>query len=242
MKERQRPRRKLARHFTREKELVGLPALAAGGFKEAAQDAVVFQSVNRTGTLDDSAHDHHGAQTTLGLVVGGRNPGAVEAGEEELLFLAPQALAKGLGAGVAQRLSTELAQFGAQGTALFFGRFGPPGLGSRRLPRLPPTFPTPLNILAELDGGGIGGAAPEQRQFLAEFFGFGSDVGQTGLAGLGVDAVVGGEGVGHQDATEMLAQEFLGRFAGGKDNMGWSGWEEFDNLTTNAKTNSREKK
>jgi hypothetical protein len=35
-----------------------------------------------------------------------------------------------------------------------------------------------------------------------------------------------------------------GKFAldGDKDNMGWSGWEEFGNLTTNDKPNLREKK
>jgi len=45
-------------------------ALAAGGFKQAAQDAVILQSVLAAGSLDDFAHDDHGPQAALGLVVG----------------------------------------------------------------------------------------------------------------------------------------------------------------------------
>ena len=67
---------------------VNLFALSPGGLKEAAQDAVVFQALVGAGTLNHPAHDHHGAQTALGQVVGGRDLRAAKAGEQEFLFLA----------------------------------------------------------------------------------------------------------------------------------------------------------
>ena len=38
-----------------------------GGFKEAAQDAVVFHALVGTGSLDDPAHDDHRTQNAIGL-------------------------------------------------------------------------------------------------------------------------------------------------------------------------------
>jgi hypothetical protein len=55
----------------------------------------------RLGRLDSSAHDHHWAQTALGLVVGGRDLGSLKAGEQELLLLAQESLAKAFGSGIA---------------------------------------------------------------------------------------------------------------------------------------------
>ena len=82
-------------------ELVGFFALAACGFKQAAQDAVIFQSFLRAGAVDDFAHDDDRAQTALGLIIGGRDVGPAEAGEELLLLRAGEAFAEGLGFGVA---------------------------------------------------------------------------------------------------------------------------------------------
>jgi hypothetical protein len=54
---------------------MGLFTLAPSGFKEAAQDAEVFQPFVGTGALDNPAHGHHRAQTTLRLIVGRRDVG-----------------------------------------------------------------------------------------------------------------------------------------------------------------------
>lgn len=61
-------------------------ALASGGFKEAAEDGVVFQSLVRASALDDPAHDDDGAQAPFGLIIGGGYSGVAEAGEEDLKF------------------------------------------------------------------------------------------------------------------------------------------------------------
>jgi hypothetical protein len=39
------------------KEAVRFPALTSGGFKEAADDAVILETIGGTGALDDSAHN-----------------------------------------------------------------------------------------------------------------------------------------------------------------------------------------
>ena len=70
-----------------QEETMGLFALAPGRFHEAAQDTVVFQPLARTGALDDSAHDGHGAQTSSGLTLGQGNLAPSKAGEEALLPL-----------------------------------------------------------------------------------------------------------------------------------------------------------
>jgi len=57
---------------------VGLFALSAGGFKEAAQDAVVLQTLAGTRAVDDFAPDDDRAQTALGLMVGRGDVGAAE--------------------------------------------------------------------------------------------------------------------------------------------------------------------
>lgn len=85
-----------------QEELVRLLALRAGGLKEAAQDAMILQAAGRAGALDHFAHDDHGAQTALGLVIGGWDARMAEASEEMLLFRAGQALAEGVGPGGAQ--------------------------------------------------------------------------------------------------------------------------------------------
>lgn len=51
-------------------ELMDCVALGLGRLKEAAQDAVVSHSRVGTSALNDSAHDHRGAQTPPGLGVG----------------------------------------------------------------------------------------------------------------------------------------------------------------------------
>jgi len=86
----------------REEERVGRLALPACGLKEAAQDAVILQSLGGAGAMDDFVQDHHRAQTALGLIVGGRDVGVAEAGEEVRLLGAQQPLTKGLRLGVAQ--------------------------------------------------------------------------------------------------------------------------------------------
>ena len=48
-----------------EEEPLGFLALAAGGFKQAAQDAVIFQSFVGAGAVDDFAHDDHRPETGL---------------------------------------------------------------------------------------------------------------------------------------------------------------------------------
>ncbi len=70
---------------------------------------MVFQPRLGTGALDDATHDHHGAQTAFGQVVGGRDLGPIEAGEEEFLFLAPKSLAKALGWGIVEGPGTKSA-------------------------------------------------------------------------------------------------------------------------------------
>ena len=47
-----------------QKEEARLFSLPAGRLKEAAQDAVIFQSLVRAGAVDDFAHDGHQTQTT----------------------------------------------------------------------------------------------------------------------------------------------------------------------------------
>jgi hypothetical protein len=84
-------------------EKVRFLALASGGFKEAAHDGVILESFGSAGALDDPAHNDHGAEGALGVVVGGRDVGTAKAGEEEFLFGAQQAFAKGFGLGVAER-------------------------------------------------------------------------------------------------------------------------------------------
>ena len=110
-----------------EEETMRFFALASGGFKEAAQDGVVFQACLGTGSLDGFTHDDHGAEAALGLVVGGRDVGVAEAGEEELLFRAVEALAKGFGSGVAQGGLAKLLELATPVVPLVFGRPSPPG-------------------------------------------------------------------------------------------------------------------
>ena len=193
---------------------MGFSALAARGFKEAAQDAVVFQALGGAGALDDAAHDDDGPQAALGLVVGRRDAGAAEAGEEEFLFLAQKALTKVFGPWVAQRGLADLFELLAQAALFGLGGPGPPRPLGKLAVNLAGPADEPLDVLAELPGGGIGRAALEQGQFLVQFFGLGLDVGQAGLAVPGVEAVVGSISVGHQHAPEVFAQEFLGSFGG----------------------------
>jgi len=67
-------------------ELMWLLALTARSFKEAAQDAVVFQALGGAGALNDFAHDDRRAQTPLGLVIGGGDAGAPETSKEMFLL------------------------------------------------------------------------------------------------------------------------------------------------------------
>ena len=70
------------------KSLAHFLSLPFGGFHQAAQHAVVFQSFIGAGAVNDVAHDDHGAQAALGVVVCGRNMRMLEASEEEILLLA----------------------------------------------------------------------------------------------------------------------------------------------------------
>ena len=65
--------------------VLGLFPLAASGFKEAAQDRMVLQSVFGTRALNDFAQDDHRAQTPLGLAIRRHNIWVAEAGEKEPL-------------------------------------------------------------------------------------------------------------------------------------------------------------
>ena len=69
-----------------QEELMRFLALSSCGFKQAAQDAVVLQTFIGARALDDFAHDDHRPQAALGLIVGGRNVRATEAGKEALLL------------------------------------------------------------------------------------------------------------------------------------------------------------
>ena len=53
-----------------QEEVVRFDPLPAGGFPEAAQDAVIFKSARSAGAVDDFAQDDYRAQTALGLVIG----------------------------------------------------------------------------------------------------------------------------------------------------------------------------
>ena len=83
---------------------------------------MIFQPVLGAGSQDDFAHDDHGPQTALGLVVGGRDVGPAEAGEELLSLRAQEAFAEGLGFGVVQRLAANGAELAAQSVVHFFAR------------------------------------------------------------------------------------------------------------------------
>ena len=83
-----------------QEELVGLFPLAACSFKQAAQHAMVFQAVNRASALNHFAHDDDGSQASLSLVIGGRNIGATEAGEEVFLLGTEQAFAESFSLGI----------------------------------------------------------------------------------------------------------------------------------------------
>ena len=87
-----------------EEEVLGFLALATSGFKKASQDGVIFQSFRGASGLDDLAHDDDGSEAALGLVIGGRNIGTAEAGEEVVLFRTEEALAKSLWFGMAERV------------------------------------------------------------------------------------------------------------------------------------------
>ena len=67
-----------------------------------------------------------------------------------------------------------------------------------------------LNVLAELPSGRVRRLAFEQSQFLFQFFGFGLDMGQAGLAVLGMNCVIRGVSVGDQGPLKALAQDRLG--------------------------------
>ena len=118
----------LVRVFGKEgqEEIVRFYALAAGGFLEAAQDAVIFQPARSACAVDDFAQNDDRAQTALGLVNGRGYLGPTEAGEEVLLLRAQQAPPKTFGLRVAQGFRTHLAQLAAHGPFLGPGPAGPP--------------------------------------------------------------------------------------------------------------------
>ncbi len=189
-------------------------ALSACGFKQAAQDTVVLQSLIRARALDDLTHDDHGAQTALGLVVGGRDVGPSEASKEVLLLRSQQAFAEGFGFGITQRAAAEGLELAAQGTFLVFGALGTPRFPSQLAMGLAGVVDKTLNVFTEQSGFGIGGFALEQGHLLFQFFGLGFNMGQAGLPILGMDAFVGGIRVSHDGAVEALPQHGLGRFGG----------------------------
>jgi len=67
------------------------------------------------------------AQTSLGLIVGRGDVGPAKAGEEEFLFLAQEALAKALGAEMAQGGLTDLIELVAQALAFALARLARQG-------------------------------------------------------------------------------------------------------------------
>jgi hypothetical protein len=140
--------------------------------------------------------------------------GVAEAGEEEFLFRAGQAFAKGFGSGVVQWGLAELIELVAQVLPLVIGGLGPPRSAGELVVSLTGVMNKALDVLTELASRGVAGPAFEQGQFLFEFLGFGLDMREAGLAVFGFDAVVGGVGIGDQDAVEFLSQEFLGRLGG----------------------------
>ena len=85
----------LVRVFGKEgqEEIERLDSLPAGGFLQAAQDAVIFQPARSAGAVDDFAQNDDRAQTALGLVIGRGYLGSTEAGEEVFLLRAQEALA-----------------------------------------------------------------------------------------------------------------------------------------------------
>jgi len=65
-----------------QEEIVRFDPLPAGGFLQAAQDAVIFQPARTARAVDDFAQDDDRAQTALGLVVGRGHLGPAGAEEE----------------------------------------------------------------------------------------------------------------------------------------------------------------
>jgi len=130
------------------------------------------------------------------------------------LFLAQEALAKAFGSRVTQWGFAKLDELPSQAVAFGFGGLGLPAASAEFSMRLAGVVNPSLNVLRELPGLWIAGVAFEQRQFLVELFGFGFDMSQTGLALLGVDAVVSSVGIGDENAAKVIAQELLGGFCG----------------------------
>ena len=138
--------------------------LPAGGFLQAAQDAVIFQPARSAGAVDDFAQNDDRAQTALGLVVGRGHLGPAEASEEVFLLRAQEALAKTFGLRVAQGFRAHLAQLAAQGPLLGPGPAGPPGTFGELPVRLAGVLHPALDLLTKPAGGRIGGPALEQGQ------------------------------------------------------------------------------
>src|SRR4051812_23503590 len=107
-------------------KLVGLFALAAGGFLEAVEHALIFQPFWPARALENFAHDDQRAQAALGLVVSRRHPLVTQKGEHVLLFGSVQSLAEVLGRFIAQGFAAESRQLTAQGPFLSSGGFGAP--------------------------------------------------------------------------------------------------------------------
>jgi hypothetical protein len=120
---------------------------------------MIFQPLVGTGTLDDPAQDHHGTQTAIRLIVGGRDLGTSKAGEEEFLLLAQEALAKGLGSRMAQWGATDALELLAQGAPFGFGGFGSPRSLQESAVSAAGVVNPSLQVLAETASGRIGRAA-----------------------------------------------------------------------------------
>ena len=67
-----------------------------------------------------------------------------------------------------------------------------------------------LELVAEGHGAGHGDGGLGQFDLLEGLLASGCDMTPAGLAMGGVDRVIGGVGVGHQGAVEVIAQEFYG--------------------------------
>ena len=143
-------------------ELVRLFALSSRGFKQTAQDTVVLQSFIGARALNDLAHDDHGAQAALGLVVGGWDIGPSEASEEVLLLRSPQSLAEGLRFRITQRAAAEGLELAAQGAFLGLGALGAPWFPGQLPMGLAGVVDEALDVFTEPPGFGIGGFTFEQ--------------------------------------------------------------------------------
>jgi hypothetical protein len=89
-----------------------------------------------------------------------------------------------------------MAQLSPQRPGLALGGLGPPRATGKPMVRLASGTDESLHVFAELVRVWVGRSALEQSQFLLQFLGLGFDVGETGLAVLGLDLDTTDDGKG----------------------------------------------